>query len=531
MEEKLEVKLEEKITEQKEVYQNEIVSFDEIGHKFIQGEITSNEFKASSGGMGVYAQKGGKDFMIRLRVLSGVLDSKTLELIKDFANEYGLSSIHLTTREAVQFHNLQFDQVISIMKQSLQSDLFTRGGGGNYPRNVSLSPLSGVERGEAFDVTNYAVLVNKYFVSRMNSYRLPRKFKVAFSNNENDTANATIADLGFLAVNQQGRKYFKVFLGGSLGNQGDISVPFDEFVPVKDIFYHVEACIQLLIEEGDYENKGKARMRFIVKRMGKDEFLACYKRILQQVKMAKNLDLEIEEEDTLSTQEVNENIVENQTNLISQKQEGLYTVIVHPQGGILSTKDLNQITTFLQDIEQVQIRLSMEESFYIRNLTLNQANQLLDLIGHFGQMTRLARSISCIGVPTCQIGIGESQKLLANILNYFKNQGMKEDILPSIHISGCLNSCSRHQVSEIGFHCKKKQTSEKEEEVYALHIGGLASEFDTHLAVEYGTLYADEIPVFLYKLALGLKEKHMELKEYTKQYKEEFDSIVKEYII
>lgn len=531
MEERLEAKLEEKIELQKELYQKEIDVFQEIGHKFIKGEITSNEFKASSGGMGVYAQKGGKEFMIRLRVLSGVLDFKTLELIKDFANDYALSDVHLTTREAIQLHNLQFDDVISIMKKSLQSDLFTRGGGGNYPRNVSLSPLSGVESGEAFDVTDYAVLVNKYFVSRMNSYRLPRKFKVAFSNNEKDTANATIADLGFLAVNQDCKKYFKVFIGGSLGNQGDISVPFDELVPIKDIFYHVEACIQLLIEEGDYENKGKARMRFIVKRMGRDEFLTCYKKILQQIKTSKNLDLAIEDEYTLSTHEESKNIVKEQPNLFPQKQEGLYTVIVHPQGGILNTNDLNQITAFLQEIEQAQIRISMEESLYIRNLSLDQANQLLDLIGHFGQRTRLERSISCIGVPTCQIGIGESQKLLSNILTYFKKQGLNDDVLPSIHISGCLNSCSRHQVSEIGFHCKKKQTVEKTEEVYALHIGGLASEFDTHLAAEYGILYADTIPEFLYKLALGLKEKQMELQEYTKKYKEEFDSILKEYMI
>ena len=50
-------------------YQKEIIEFQKIGHRFVRGEITSNEFEADSGGMGVYAQMGGKEFMIRLRVL------------------------------------------------------------------------------------------------------------------------------------------------------------------------------------------------------------------------------------------------------------------------------------------------------------------------------------------------------------------------------------------------------------------------------------------------------------------------------
>ena len=531
MKEQFELKMDEIIETQKELYQKEMIKFQEIGHKFIRGEITSNEFKATSGGMGVYAQRGGKEFMIRLRVLSGVLDIKTLELIHKFAVDYNLPDVHLTTRETIQLHNLNFDDVIAIMEKSLNSNLYTRGGGGNFPRNVSLSPLSGIEKDEAFDVTPYAVLVNKYFLSRMDSYKLPRKFKVAFSNNENDTANATIADLGFLAVNQDGNNLFKVYIGGSLGNQGGISVPFDELVQPEEVLYHVEACIRLLIEEGDYENRGKARMRFIVKRMGREAFLNCYKKILHRVKQSENLELVLENEHQSSTEVKDCDNLSNQQNLIAQRQSGLYTIIVHSKGGILKREDLNQITSFLQAIPEAQIRLSMEENMYIRNLTLAQAEKLLGLVKHLGQTTMFERSISCIGVPTCQIGIGETQKLLSNILTYFENQGMLENLLPSIHISGCLNSCTRHQVSDIGFCGKKKQVSQQAVEVYTLHIGGMTSEFDTHFAKEYGDLLTDTIPKFLYELALCIKEKQLNFKEYMELYQEEFKSILAVYLV
>ena len=537
MKEQFEVKMDEIIETQKTLYQKEIIDFQEIGHRFIQGEITSNEFKVASGGMGVYAQRGGKEFMIRLRVLSGVLDIKTLELILKFAMDYNLPDVHLTTRETIQLHNLNFDDLIAIMEKSLNSNLFTRGGGGNYPRNVSLSPLSGVEIGEAFDVTPYAVLVNKYFLSRMDSYKLPRKFKVAFSNNKNDSANATIADLGFLAVKQDENNLFKVYIGGSLGNQGDTSVPFDELVSPKEVLYHVEACIRLLMEEGDFENRGKARMRFIVKRMGREAFLNCYKKILLKVKQSLNLDLVLMNEDSLSTKVRDCEELCEQQNLISQKQIGLYSIVIHAKGGILKREDLNLITSFLQTIPEAQIRLSMEEDMYIRNLPLLQAEKLLNLLKHIGQTTMIERSISCIGVPTCQIGMGESQKLLTNIVTYFKNQGMLEDqgiledILPPIHISGCLNSCSRHQVSDIGFCCKRKQVSQQAVEVYTLHIGGMTSEFDTHFAKEYGDLLTNTIPLFLYELALSINKKQLTFMKYMELYQEELQLILVKYLV
>ncbi len=136
---------------------NEILKFRQVGHQFVKKEINTAQFKAASGGMGVYAQKGGEKFMIRLRIPSGVLNLPHLELIAGFAGQYKLKNIHFTTRQAIQLHDLGIDEVCDIMDAALAHGLYTRGSGGNYPRNVALSPLSGVEKGEAFDVTPYAL--------------------------------------------------------------------------------------------------------------------------------------------------------------------------------------------------------------------------------------------------------------------------------------------------------------------------------------------------------------------------------------
>lgn len=519
----------ENIERLKEIYGKEISHFQEIGHQFVSGKITSGEFKGASGGMGVYAQRGGERFMIRLRILSGVMPLKTLELIRDFCNGYSLPSIHLTTRQAVQLHNLAFDDVIGIMSKSLDHNLFTRGGGGNYPRNVSLSPLSGVEE-EGFDVTPYAIMVNEYFVSRMSSYKLPRKFKVAFSNNSKDTANATIADLGFLAVHRDGKEYFQIYLGGSLGANGDIALPYDTLAEPKDILYHVEAALRLFVEEGDFENKAKARMRFIVKRMGEEQFLSAYKKVLEKIKESEFLEAECKKDSQLKLEKLPYERLEGR-NIIAQKQEGYFTFVVHPQGGILDTRILNDIVLYLKKIPQAQVRLSMEESMYIRNLTAGQVEHLLDITKEINQTTRLRQSICCIGVPTCQIGIQNSQKLLDEIISYFEDQNFKEDILPSLHISGCVNSCSRHQVNQIGFQGKKKRVEDVAVDAYSLYIGGKVREGQTCLAKNYGDLPADRIPAFLYELALELKSRGLEFSEYLLHHEEQLTEILAKYVI
>ena len=95
----------------------EISEFREIGHKFENKEISSSEFKGISGGMGVYAHRGGEEFMIRLRIPSGILNVNQLKLIYKFAKDKNLDSVHTTTRQAIQLHGLSIDEVCDIMEE------------------------------------------------------------------------------------------------------------------------------------------------------------------------------------------------------------------------------------------------------------------------------------------------------------------------------------------------------------------------------------------------------------------------------
>ena len=80
-----------------------------------------------------------------------------------------------------------------------------------------------------------------------------------------------------LGVNKDGKDYFKVYMGGGLGQNPKLGIEYDELVEPKNVLYHVEAMTQLFIEEGDYNNRARARIRYIVERMGKENFITLYK--------------------------------------------------------------------------------------------------------------------------------------------------------------------------------------------------------------------------------------------------------------
>jgi ferredoxin-nitrite reductase len=505
---------------------SEIEEFRELGNKFLQGEVSTNDFKKVSGGMGVYSERSKKGFMIRLRIPSGITSISQMNWLCDIAEKYELDKIHLTTREAVQYHNLSVDKVCSIMKDGIENDVYSRGGGGNFPRNVALSPLSGVDKLEAFDVTQYALAVNKHFLSKITSYKLPRKLKVSFSSSKTDLGHCNIADLGFLAIVKDNKEYFKVYLGGGLGRDPKIGVEYDELIEPSKVLYHVEAITNLFMAEGDYENRNKARIRYIVERMGKNLFIKTYKKHLEEVISKENLDLEITQKESVKA---GKKITLKHKRLYEQKQEGLYSVYFHPIGGQIYIKELRKVLDEIKSVEELEIRLTMTEGIYFRNLNGEEAERLLGITQDLGGETALEQSVSCIGVPICQVGILESQKTLNEVINYFKEKGFKKDVLPRVHISGCPNSCGVHEVGAIGFTGKRKKVADTIEDVFELHINGSFEDNNARLGIVYGDILAREISEFLYELALILDKKNINFHDYLETEKTELINLITKY--
>lgn len=514
------------MNELNQILLEEIPSLKEHGEAFLNKSLSKLDFKRFSGGFGVYATRDGQHFILRFRLPGGILSKEELSLIYSMALKYDLPTVHLTTRQCIQLNNLPLEGIISIMKEGLLAGLYTRGSGGNYPRNVSMSPLTGVTPDEAFDVLPFAIAANLHLLKSIYTYHLPRKFKVAFSNTPLADAHSTIQDLGFIAMSHDQKPFFKVYMGGGLGKDPSCSLVLPILLPPSDTLYAIEALLNLFIKEGNYENHNKARVRYIVDKLGKAAFITRFLDEFELIKQTKDLTLPF----TLN----NEVFEDWSTTLIhprifKQKQTGLYSMYFHPIGGQLTLKLLKQFLCALDTMPTVRIRLTLTEGLYFINLNETEALSLLELTDGLGGETKLAQSVSCIGVPTCQMGMLNSQELLNDIIHYFNTKKYKKDILPRIYISGCPNSCGIHQLGCLGLVGKKKRIGDTLTECYTLYAGGSFHAAHTHLATPIGDLPKALVPECLYFLAQHIESSDKDFNTWLKEHLEDLPALLKSY--
>lgn len=480
-----------------------VQNYKEKVNKVLNGEEELKNIKPVLGGMGVYEQREKGTFMLRVRIPAGVCEVKWLKSIYEIGKKVGVERFHLTSRQDIQYHGLTLAQTIEVKEALLKEGLVTKGAGGNGSRNIACSPLSGVDSKDVFDVTSYALASCDFIMENIDSFQLPRKLKIAFASSQEDTANATVADLGFMAIEENGHKYFKVFVGGGLGRNPKTAIVFEEKLEVQEIFYVIQGVKDLFRAHGDYENRNKARVRYVVERLGEEVFKAELHHYIDQVK-ARGINEPIINEITYNKRGIKQSRKDER--LVSQKQEGLYGIYVHPLGGYLSIEELGRVVEIAEASEDVRIRLAMDQGLYILNLNGEEAEKVLTQTKTLGLTGIMSKLVACTGSNTCQIGIAASEELVKSIQERFDRVSNEvEAWLPHIHISGCQNSCSAHQIATLGFCGSKKRIKDEIKTVFALSINGRKSQAGARLGEVVGELLMENIPEFLEELAVGLK--------------------------
>ncbi|MBI2095467.1 MAG: nitrite/sulfite reductase, partial [Candidatus Omnitrophica bacterium] len=244
-----------------------------------RGELDPDDFKKFRLENGVYGIRGTTDrHMIRIKVRFGCLNALQLERVADIAEKYAPNKLaHVTTRQAIQLHEIKRADVPGILRILAETGLTTREACGNTVRNVSCSHYSGISPREVFDVTPYADLLSLYFLRHPVCQNLPRKFKIAFEGSpEEDYAKVGIHDLGFIAttktVNGKEAKGFKVYVGGGLGSTPFPARLLEEFCPVEQYLPTAEAVIRLFDRNGERKDKNRARIKYLVAKWGIEVF-------------------------------------------------------------------------------------------------------------------------------------------------------------------------------------------------------------------------------------------------------------------
>lgn len=487
----------------------DLEEFREKTMKFHNGEMTVPEYKGFSGGYGSYAQRGGKKHMLRLRMAGGRITKERLDFIVQAIEKYKIDMVKLTTCQSVQLHNLEAEDLCVLIEQAWAAGMVSRGGGGDFPRNVMASSLSGVEKGEYFNVLPYAEAMGDYLMQFIKAVKFPRKLKVCFSNSPKNETHATFRDLGFVA-NPDGT--FDVYAAGGLGNRPALGAKVAEHIAPEKICYYAKAMVDTFVEHGNYENRGRARTRFLQETLGTEGFVQEYQKKLASVMENESLDIQVECPKISKTG--SGNALEN-VRAIPQKQEGLYAVFYQPPGGVIAPAKWSELQQTIKDMQDVEIRLTPEEGMYIINCTASEAEQVLEVTDD-GAKTLFETSVACIGNAICQVGVRNSQEALQMCIEAVRKENFADGVLPKVHFSGCPSSCSAHQTGSIGFRGAVKQSPEGPVPAFAIFIGGCAKQGEEVISEAGKAIAVEQIPRFLVELGRMVSAENTTYEEWIK---------------
>lgn len=443
-------------------------TFREACEKFYNKEMSVGDFKGISGNFGSYAERGAATGMLRLRLPGGAIRPFQYDFLHHIIKDYNVPLVHFTTGQTIQLHNLSGDTICSILEECAEYEIYPRGGGGDNPRNLAAAPLRGVDPSEYFDISPYVKAAAEYALSLVPVLSLPRKYKIGFTSTVHNEVHATFRDLGFVA---RPDNTFDVYCCGGLGPNPLMGVQVGDAVAPTKVLYYIKAMANFFMANGNYKVRSKSRSRYIQAELGIDGLKTSFAKYLDEELTEGGLDF-VPEEMTITKKGISGEIpAEYAHRIFPQKQPGLYCVAFHPIGGSPDTSVLLALLAALSTMKDTEIRLAMDETAYIINLTAEEAKQVAAITEHSAG-NAFESSVSCVGANVCQIGLQDSNGLLQTIVDTVKPYNFPDGALPKIHISGCPSSCGTHQIGSIGLHGSMKVVDKVPTRCFNVAVGG-----------------------------------------------------------
>ncbi|MCL6441506.1 MAG: nitrite/sulfite reductase, partial [Thermoleophilum sp.] len=260
------------------ILEEELEDFETQATRFLEGELDPDRFLSRRLKQGVYGQRQADVHMVRVKLPFGGFTPEQFDALADVAERWApLAKGHITTRQNVQFHHVPLVHATELLHHIGRVGLSTREACGNTVRNVTGDPWAGVAHDEPFDITPYAAAFVRYFVRNPVCQDMPRKFKVSFSASDADRAVSLIHDLGFIPRVRDGARGVEIRTGGGTSIMARTGSTLYEFVELDNGDYlKVSEAVMRIFDRQDWlrKNRARARLKFLVDKVGIDEFRA-----------------------------------------------------------------------------------------------------------------------------------------------------------------------------------------------------------------------------------------------------------------
>ena len=423
-------------------------------------------------------------FMLRLRIPGGILTANQMRGLARMAEEWGSGRADLTTRCNIQIREFQPKNIIRVLSRTQALGLTSRGSGADNIRNITASPITGLDPQELCDVAPLAEALQLYISNSRDLYELPRKFNVAFDGGGAISALADTNDIGFVAVEvKEGRSipasvYFRVLLCGITGhrqfaNDCGLLLHPDQAVAVA------AAMIRVFVQNGDRTDRKKARLKYLVDKWGIAKFLEeTEKRLAFPLIYVSSSECEPRGPIKRAAH----------IGVHHQTQPDLHYIGVTVPVGYLPAAQMRAVADIAERFGSAELRLTVWQNLILPNIRTADLEGVQQALNDAGLECRagtvLSGTVACTGNKGCRFAATDTKAhavAIATLLDarFPKEsaQGIQQPV--NLHVTGCHHSCAQHYIGDIGLMGVKVGG----EEGYQVLIGGGADQ-DQGLARE-----------------------------------------------
>lgn len=491
--------------------------------RYERGELTSEQWRAFRLLRGVYGQRQPSVQMLRVKIPQGLITAAQLGVLARVAERDGDGRCDVTTRQNLQFHNIRLAEVERAMRDLAEAGLTTREACGNSIRNVTACPLAGVDPAEVFDVTPYADGFTRYLLRGPLSSSLPRKFKVAFEGCHRGCVRAPINDLAFVARrSHEGQLGFQVLCGGGTATLARSTGELFAFLPAAELLAVSEAVVRVFHREGNRKNKHKARLKWVIEKIGFDAFKDLVLAELVAVREAGAPSLSFDPQqppgeppppalpppargaEAAPGRSLNY-LLWRRSNVRSQKQtEFVSATVTLPLGGLLAAQ-LRALAALSSAHADGTVRTTVDQNLVLRHIPEAHLPALYEGLVRaelaLAGAGELSDVVSCPGADTCAIAVTTSRRMAGTLREHLVGRPSEPGLDGArIYLSGCPNGCGQHHLGTFGLQGGLRKLGGRALPVYHLSVGGGITDGQARFARLVGKLPARRGPQAIERL-------------------------------
>jgi sulfite reductase (ferredoxin) len=462
--------------------------------------------------------------MQRIKLPMGRVTADQLDVLCELAEEYSDQILHVTTRQDIQLHFVHIEDTPDLMRRLAAVGITTREACGNSVRNTTACPYSGVCDEESFDTTPYAHALTFFLLGHDDTQDFGRKFKIAFSGCKHNACGLTnFHDLGCIArqrdVNGKLERGFEFYVGGGLGSVPQAAQLFDGFLPEAELLPMSQAICRVFARLGEKENRARARIKFLVKKLGIEEFRRLVLEEREKLKPDPRWtsflqDLTFTDEKPLLPPSQFGGLPTDgsftrwrSTNVRPQRQKGYVTAKVTLPLGDFTPSQGRSLADLARRYAEFSLRTTVDQNLLFRwvpEADLPSLHAALSAIGLGDSGADTISDItSCPGTDTCKLGISSSRGLAGELRRrLLPLQETLDAAASALHIkcSGCFNSCGQHHVADLGLLGVSRNVSGRRVPHFQLVVGGEIEGNGRSYGLAIGAIPSKRVPEVVERL-------------------------------